>query len=97
MALCRANPVALPEHHLWTLTTDGHRAEARTRMVPIDLGRPELRFYVSSHETGEMMLLWSQVFEDERQVAELAEAKRKEFEAKGWRDDRPAELRTSLR
>ena len=70
------------------------RAEARTRMVPIGLGRPELTFYVSSRETGEMMLLWSQVFEDERQVGELAETKKKEFEAKGWREDGPAALRT---
>ena len=45
MALRPTNPAALPEHHLWTLTKDGHSAEARTRMVPIGLGRPELRFY----------------------------------------------------
>jgi len=89
-----ADPREIPEHHLWTLTKDGHRAEARTRMVPIGLGRPELTFYVSSRETGEMMLLWSQVFEDERQVGELAEAKKKEFEAKNWREDGPAESRT---
>ena len=44
-----------------------------------------------------MMLLWSQVFEDQRQVGELAEAKKKEYEAKGWREDGPAELRASLR
>ena len=76
----------IPEHHLWTLTKDGRRAEARTCMVPIGLGRPELRFYVSSRETGEMMLLWSQVFEDGRQVGELAEAEKREFEAMGWVD-----------
>ena len=74
----------IPEHHLWTLTKDGRRAEARTRMVPIGLGRPELVFYVSSRETGELMLLWSQVFEDGRQLGELAEAKKREFEAMGW-------------
>jgi hypothetical protein len=82
-----ADPRVIPEHHLWTLAKDGSRAEARTRMVPIGLGRPELRLYVSSRETGEMMFLWSQVFEDGRQVCELAEAKKKEFEAKGWRED----------
>jgi hypothetical protein len=82
-----ADPREIREHHLWTLTKDGHRAEARTGLVPIGLGRPALRFYVSSRETGEMMLLWSQVFEDGRQVGELAEAKKKEFEAKGWRKD----------
>ncbi len=92
-ALRPANPAALPEHHLWSLTKDGHSAEARTVMVPIGLGRPELRFYVSSRETGEMMLLWSHVFEDERQVGELAEAKKKEYEAKGWMEDGLAELR----
>ena len=42
-----------------------------------------------------MMLLWSQVFEDERQVGELAEGKKKEYEAKGWREDGHAELRAS--
>jgi len=89
-----SDPREIPEHHLWTLTKDGQRAEARTRMVPIGLGRPELTFYLSSRETGEMMLLWSQVFEDERQVAELAEAKKTEFEAKGWMEDGPAALRT---
>jgi hypothetical protein len=60
-----------------TLTKDGRRAEACTRMVPIGLGRPELRFYVSSRETGEHMLLWSQVFTDGREVGELAEAKKR--------------------
>jgi hypothetical protein len=55
-------------------------------MVPIGLGRPELRFYVSSRETGELMLLWSQVFTDGRQVGEFAEAKEKEFVAMGWRE-----------
>jgi hypothetical protein len=68
------------------VTKDGRRAEARTRMVPIGLGRPELRFYVSSRETGELMLLWSQVFTDGRQVGEFAEAKEKEFVAMGWRE-----------
>ncbi len=96
-ALRPAKPAALPECLLWTLTKDGHSAEARTRMIPIGLGRPELRFYVSSRETGEMMLLWSQVFENERQVGELAEVKKKEYEAKGWWEDGPAELRASLR
>ena len=43
-----------------------------------------VRFYVSSRETGEMMLLSSQVFTDGREVGELAEAKKKEFEAKDW-------------
>ena len=33
-----------------------------------------------------MMLFWSQVFEDGRQVGELVDAKKKEFEAKGWVD-----------
>jgi hypothetical protein len=38
---------------------------------------------VDTHEgrPREMLLLWSQVFEDERQVSELAEAKKKKFEA----------------
>ena len=90
----QAKPNHLPEHHLWTLTKDGQRAEVRTRMVPFGLGQPELTFYFSSRETGEMMLLWSQVFEDERQVAELAEAKKTDFEAKGWMEDGPAALRT---
>ena len=40
----QADPRDIPEHHLWTLTKDGRRAEARTRMVPIGAGRPELRF-----------------------------------------------------
>ena len=53
-------------------------------MVPIGDGRPELRFYVSSRETGELELLWSQVFTDGRQVGDLAAEKKKEFEAKGW-------------
>lgn len=56
MALRLADPDALPEHHLWTLKKGARTAEARTRMVPIGLGRPELRFYVSSRETGETTL-----------------------------------------
>ena len=81
-----ANPAALPEHRLWTLTKDGARAEARTCIVPIGLGRPELIFHVSSRETGELMLRCSQVFEDGRQLGELAKAKKREFEAMGWVD-----------
>jgi len=42
MALRPRDPRHLPEHHLWTLTKDGRHAEARTRMVPIGHGRPEL-------------------------------------------------------
>jgi hypothetical protein len=84
MNLRPADPREIPEHELWTLTKDGRKSVARTRMVPIGLGRPELRILCSSRETGEMMLLWSQVFEDGRQLGELAEAKRKEFEAKRW-------------
>ena len=58
-------------------------------MVPIGLGRPELRFYVFSQETGEMRLLWSQVFSDGREVGELAEAKKAEFVARGWIVEQP--------
>ena len=50
----------------------------RVRMVPIGLGRPELPFYVSSRETGEMML-WSQVVTDGREAGELADVKKKDF------------------
>lgn len=80
------DPPNLPEHHVWTLTKNGRTAEARTRMVPIGDGRPELRIYVTRLETGELDLLWSQVLDGGRQVGELAEAKRRDFEAKGWID-----------
>ena len=82
-----ANPAALPEHRLWTLTKDGARTEARTRIVPIGLGRPELDILCFEPRDGRtLMLLWSQVFEDGRQLGELAEAKKREFEAMGWVD-----------
>ena len=82
----QADPRLIPEHHLWTLTKDGRRAEARTRVVPIGDGKPELRFYVTRRETGELDLLWSRVFDDGRQVGEESEAKKREFEAMGWVD-----------
>ena len=50
-------------------------------MVPY-VGRPELRFYVS--DSSGLDLVWSQVMTDGREVGELAEQKRREFEAKGW-------------
>ena len=39
----QADPRLIPEHHLWTLAKDDRRAEARTRVVPIGEGKPELR------------------------------------------------------
>jgi hypothetical protein len=75
-------PVALPEHVLWTLQRAGRVVESRTRMTPLG---PELRVYVSSRETGELELLWSQVPRDGREVGELADQERKDHERRGYR------------
>ena len=72
------NPVALPEHFLWTLQKGARVVEARTRMTPIG---PELRIY----HNGE--LLWSQVPRDGREVGELAEQERRDYEARGYGGD----------
>lgn len=71
-------PEAIPEHSLWTVTKGTRTAEARVRMTP---GGIELRFYV--HEE----LIWSQLFQDGRELGELAEQKKAEFQAMGWTDD----------
>lgn len=73
-----ANPLAIPEHHLWTLRKDGNTIEARTRMTPLG---PELRIY----EGGE--LLWSQVPRDGRELGELADRERQDYEARGYAQD----------
>ena len=84
----QADPRLIPEHHLWTLTKkDGRRAEARTRVVPIGDGKPELRFYVFFHVARRERLDLAVVPEcstDGRQVGEESEAKKREFEAMGW-------------
>ncbi len=62
---------------------DGRIAEERTGIVPLDDGRPEIRFYVS-RSAGTMDLLWSAVLRDGCDVGEIATMKRKEFEVRGW-------------
>ena len=64
----QVDPRQIPEHRLWTLTKDGRRAEARTRMVPIGAGRP-----------GAALL---RLKNDGREVGELSNKKRQEFEAR---------------
>ncbi len=71
------------------MTKDGRVAEARTRIVPLDDGRPEIRFYVSRSD-GTMGLVWSLVLRDGLEVGELATMKQKEFEVRGWTLDRAA-------
>lgn len=76
------DPRKIPEHSLWTLHKNGRTAEARTRMVPAG---PELRIYVTSRQTMEPTdLLWSQVMRDGRAIGDLADEKKREFEARGW-------------
>lgn len=75
----RVKPLAIPEHHLWTLHKDGHTVEARTRMTPLG---PELRIY----EGGE--LLWSQVHRDGRAVGDLADAEHADYLARGYEPPR---------
>jgi hypothetical protein len=60
--IVRHDPRHLTEHHLWTLRKGERTAEARTRIVPIGDGRPELRIYCSRMSDPETLdLLWSQV------------------------------------
>ncbi len=80
------DPRNLPEFVLWRMTKDGRVAEARTRIVPLDDGRPEIRFYVSQSD-GTMDLRWSMVLRDGRDVNELAQQKQREFETRGWTVD----------
>ena len=68
------------------LTKDGHRAEARRAWFQSASAHQNSAFMFRASD-GRNELLWSQVFEDARQVAELAEAKKREFEAKGWVDE----------
>jgi len=77
----RARPCAMPEHVLWTLVKNHRTVEARTTMTPPG---PELRIYASSPATGRLMLLWSQVPSDGREVGELAETHRALYLAKGY-------------
>lgn len=62
---------------LWRLVKDKRVAEARVSPHPLGV---ELYFFVNDG------LLWSQVFRDgDGALSELADGKREEFEALGWR------------
>lgn len=65
------------EHTLWTLTKEQRRVDARVRSTPFG---PELRILID----GE--LWWSQLFQPATApgMADAADRKRAEFEAKGW-------------
>lgn len=71
-----AAPAAV-DHALWSLAKAGHRVDACTRAT---LAGPELRIAID----GE--LWWSQVVRPPTEAAltAAAEAKRRDFEAKGW-------------
>lgn len=73
----RTSPAASAEHLLWKLHKGTRTAEARVRQHP--LGQ-ELRFLVDDE------LMWSEVFRPGRGVVlgEVAEAKRQEFDERGW-------------
>ncbi len=73
----------LPEFVVWRMTKDGRVAEARTRVVPLDDGRPEIRLYLTRSD-GMMDLWWSMVLRDGHDVNELAQEKQREFEVQGW-------------
>ncbi len=80
-----ADPRAIPEHVLWTLTKGVRLAEARTRMVPLG---PELRMYVTPPNGGALELLWSIVFTPQQgggaALGSAAEDTRRDFEGTGW-------------
>jgi len=79
------NPQHLPEHVLWTMRKGGRIAEARTRMVPIGDGLPELRVYMSNGPTVKVTdLLWSQTLKDGRDAGALAEERKSAFLSRGW-------------
>jgi hypothetical protein len=80
------NPDHIPEHTLWRMRKGEKSAEARTRIVPLGDGVPELRIYMSSTAKIEPQhLLWSMVMRDGRDVGELAQMKQREFEVRGWK------------
>jgi hypothetical protein len=72
-----ANPQHLPEHVLWTLRKGGRIAEARTRIVPVGEGLPELRIYYNGQ------FLRSEVVRDGRNVGDVAEGAKAAWLARG--------------
>jgi hypothetical protein len=60
--------------------------EARTRIVPLDDGRPEFRLLMTRQD-GTLDILWSQVLTDGRDVNELAQMKMPEIKVRGWQVD----------
>jgi hypothetical protein len=82
-----ANPEHSPERVLWTLRKRGRIAEARTRIVPVRDGVPELRIYVSKGPTVQVTdLLWSCTLTAGRDVGALSEERRAAFKERGWID-----------
>jgi hypothetical protein len=70
-------PAVIREHALWSLTKRGHRVDARARVTSF---APEILILLD----GE--LWWSHAYRGvtEAALTAAAEAKRAEFEAKGW-------------
>lgn len=77
------DPRKLPEYVLWRMTKAGRAVEARTRIVPLGEGAPELRI-LYTNEDGTFDLGWSVVLKDGHEVRELAQQKQREFEVRGW-------------
>jgi len=68
------NPEHIPEHS-WVLRKGDRTAEARTRMVPAG---PKLRIYYNG------AFLRSEVVRDGRNVGDVAEEAKAEWQARGW-------------
>jgi hypothetical protein len=54
------DPRKLPEFTLWHMAKDGRAVEARTRIVPLGDGMPEIRILITRSD-GAFDLLWSEV------------------------------------
>ena len=77
--------IPLDEEVLWTLRKDARTAEARIGTVSIGGGQPELRLYTTREDQATFGMLFCQVTKDTRVAKALAEEKKREFVAQGWR------------
>ena len=76
---------ARDEDVLWTLHKDRRSVEARIGTESVGGGQPELRLYTTSDEKGTFGMLFCQVRKDTRGARAVADEKRREFVARGWR------------
>jgi hypothetical protein len=73
------------EDVLWTLRKDARTAEARIGTAVTGGGQPELRIYTRTQDKSAFEMLFCQALKDMRGARALADEKKLEFVAQGWR------------